>query len=105
MIFEFLRDDCPKLSYLLLYHLTYQHGAISFVEKPPIATPSQQPHGEPAGGEFFTDYANIVSEASGREQVEAKVKDLVDRHWYQKPMFSYAMDESLWHTDTSDEEW
>ena len=104
-VFEFLRDSCPRLSYLLLYHLMIEFLAVTFVENPTTPTPSSQPYGEPAGGEFFTNYDDIALEASGREQVETEVTEIVDKHWYQKPLFSYAMDESLWHTDTSDEEW
>jgi hypothetical protein len=33
------------------------------------------------------------------------VRALVNGHWYGRNLFSYEMDESLWHTDTSDEEW
>ena len=112
-IFTFLRDNCPRLSYLLLYHLMYECGGISFVENPPTPAPytgtqvgaPNQPHGEPAGGEFFTRYDYIALEAKGREEVEKKVGEIVERHWYHKPIFSYAMDEGVWHTDTSDEEW
>ena len=93
----------------------YEGGGISFVEDPPTPIPylesqdvigsPNQPHGEPAGGEFFTKYDYIALEASGRDQVESKLVEIVDRHWYHKPIFSYAMDDELWHTDTSDEEW
>ena len=113
LIFEFLRDSCPNLSYLLLYHLLYEAGGISFVENPPPPASytgtsdgaPNPPHGEPAGGEFFTKYEHIALEASGRQTVDAKLREVVDKHWYHKPIFSYAMDEALWHTDTSDEEW
>lgn len=62
------------------------------------------PYGEPAGGELFTKYEHIAFEAKGREAVQARLEVVVERHWYQQPIFSYAMDEGLWHTDTSDEE-
>jgi hypothetical protein len=113
-IFVFFRDCCPELSYLLLYHLMYEGGGVSFVENPPtpvayldIQDPNDNPnppYGEPAGGEFFTKYDYIALEASGRTHVEAQLARIVGGHWYQNPIFSYAMDEELWHTDTSDEE-
>lgn len=109
-VFEFLRDDCPKLSYLLLYHLLFEEGSLTFVKSSPLPAPgtdtANQPYDEAAGGDFFTKYEHIALEAKGRESVEGKLGEIVEGHWYHKPMcVSYAMDEGLWHTDTSDEEW
>ena len=112
-VFIFLLDDCTNLSYLLLYHLMYEHGGISFVEDPSTRAPGEEVFGsfnaspsiEGVRGEHFTDYENISLEAQSREEVIMKLGKVVEQHWYQKPMYSYAMDESLWHTDTSDEEW
>ena len=102
-IFTFFRDLCPKLSYILLYHLMYESGGVSFVEDPPTTVPYLEiqdsnntpnpPHGKPADGEFFTEYDHIALQASGRKEVEAKLAQLVDRHWYKQRIFSYAMDE------------
>lgn len=113
-VFSFLQNFCPQLSYILLYHLMYEAGGVSFVENPPTPVPYVEtidgngypnpPYSQPAGGEFFTKYDHIALEAGNREEVVAKLEQIVDRHWYQKPIFSYEMDETLWHTDTSDEE-
>ncbi|KAF2484507.1 hypothetical protein BDY17DRAFT_248585 [Neohortaea acidophila] len=113
-VFQFCRDDCPQLSYVLFYHLMYELGGVSFVERPPAPVPypdvenatgaPNPPFGEPAGGELFIRYDHIALEGNGRADVQAKLERIVERHWYQQPIFSYAMDESLWHTDTSDEE-
>ncbi|KAK5125553.1 hypothetical protein LTR85_000664 [Meristemomyces frigidus] len=114
-VFEFLRDSCPKLEYILLYHLLYQLGGVSFVENPPMPLPPSETdpttgspnpqYGEPAGGELFTKYEHLALRVEGREAVQKKLEEIVEQHWYHKPIFSYAMDEDLWHTDTSDEEW
>lgn len=113
--FTFLRDDVPYLSYFLLHHLLYGAGGVSFVPGPPLPLPPSETdpttgapnpqYGEPAGGELFTMYEHIALEVEGRAEVKEKVEEIVERHWYQKPMFSYHMDDALWHTDTSDEEW
>lgn len=114
LVFEFFRDCCTQLSYILLYHLMYEFGGVSFVERPPAAVPYNEtedtngspnpPYGEPAGGELFTKYEHIAVEERERDTVQARLEVIVHKHWYQQPIFSYAMDESLWHTDTSDEE-
>ncbi|KAK5166309.1 uncharacterized protein LTR77_008570 [Saxophila tyrrhenica] len=114
-VFTFLRDDCPDLLYILLNRLMYEGGTISFVEHPPLPVPYleiQDPndnpnvqYGEPVSDGFFSKYEHIALEASGRENVAAKLGSIVNQHWYQQPLFSYQMDEDLWHTDTSDEEW
>lgn len=134
-IFSFLHSSAPNLSYLLLYQLLYTHGGISFVEKPPrpssavvnvhSADPSApQPlvdtqdaghfayvygdmHSPEArgGGGTFREYEHITLEAKSREEVVAKLAQVRERHWYCGNVYSYAMDEEIWHTDTSDEEW
>lgn len=57
------------------------------------------------GGGTFREYEHITLEASGREEVVAKLGKVRERHWYCGNVYSYAMDEEVWHTDTSDEEW
>ena len=113
-IFTFLLERCANLSYLLLYHLMYEHGGISFVENPSVPVAYASPEdlydapdptpGEPAGDELFAKYEHLAVEAKGRQAVVQKLRVAVERHWYQRPVFGYAMDEGLWHTDTSDEE-
>ncbi|KAK4548459.1 hypothetical protein LTR36_009369 [Oleoguttula mirabilis] len=114
-IFEFLRDSCPQLDYILLYQLLYHLGSVSFgrdrhIPHPPAnadpttATPNP-PHGQPVGGEPFKGSKHLTVRVHGKEAVHAKLGDLVEQHWYHKPTFTLAMDEELWHTDTSDEEW
>ena len=51
------------------------------------------------------EYEHISLEAEGREEVTSKLELVRDRHWYLGHVYSYAMDEEIWHTDTSDEEW
>jgi hypothetical protein len=125
-VFTFLASSCPKLSYLLLYHLYHGSGGIRFVQNlsqhPPL-----QPGNDPnvvSSTDNFTDYENIAVEIGtpysdpdsenserratifrARETVGDRVRALVNGHWYGRNLFSYEMDESLWHTDTSDEEW
>lgn len=118
-IFSFLATSCTKLSYLLLYHVSTTTGAVRFVQNLP-PPPEQDP--ESAG--FFTDYKNITVEAGiphndpdaegagkhaailkAREAVGRRTRELVEGHWYGRFLFSYEMDEMVWHTDTSDEEW
>lgn len=113
-IFAFLSTSCPKLSYILFHHLMHQSGGVSFVQDPHLALPSWEtdgtnndqspPPGEPAGGEAFTQFSHIALEARGLHDVKAKMERCVEGHWYQKPIFSYALDEEMWHTDTSEEE-
>jgi hypothetical protein len=125
-IFAFLATSCPKLSYLLLYHLYHGSGGIRFVQNLPQHPPLQPEDDQTvvSSTDNFTDYENIAvevgtphsdpdSESSerratifrARETVGDRVRALVNGHWYGRNLFTYEMDESLWHTDTSDEEW
>jgi hypothetical protein len=124
-IFAFLAASCPKLSYLLLYHLYHSSGGIRFVQNLPSHPPqSEEDSNTVRITDNFTDYENIAvevgtphsdpdSESSerratifrARETVGDRVRALVNGHWYGQNLFSYEMDETLWHTDTSDEEW
>ncbi|KAK3079706.1 hypothetical protein LTS18_004091 [Coniosporium uncinatum] len=121
-IFTFLLNGTPHLTYLLLNHLMHSHGGVSFVPNPPTLLPPSETdpttgapnpaYGEllAAGGgssdHFFEKCSHIALEVQGdREEVREKVAELVEGHWYCRPMFSQAMDDGLWHTDTSDEEW
>lgn len=113
-IFSFLSTSCPNLSYILFYHLLHDLGGVSFTPSPPLANPDELEefsflieHVPPShGGEaVFSKYEHLNLEVRGREAVAEKLRDVIAGHWYEKPLFSYAMDEELWHTDTSDEEW
>lgn len=123
-VFSFLATSCPKLSYLLLYHLSHPTGTIRFVQNLPVPETHDNPADSMALPVNFTDYEHISVEAGvphsdpdtvgpekratvreAREAVSERVHALVEGHWYGKNTFSYEMDESLWHTDTSDEEW
>jgi hypothetical protein len=101
-IFEFLRDSCPNLVFLLFYHLLYDEGGILFAHVPPPR--GAQPVPRHAGG-LFTDYEHMALEATGREEVEMQLRRVAKKHWYDRPIYSYDMDPGVWHTDTSDEEW
>ncbi|KAI7366132.1 hypothetical protein KC336_g21354, partial [Hortaea werneckii] len=111
-IFQFLHSSAQNLDSILFHHLLYAHGGISFV---PDIQPTPPPDDEGEGGahsadQHFTDYENITLQADsssveGKEGVRARLGEAIERHWYQKPVFTYAMDETVWHTDTSDEEW
>jgi len=125
-VFTFLATSCPKLSYLLLYHLYHARGGIRFVQNLP-SHPSPQFEDDQnvvSSTDNFTDYENIAVEVGtphsdpdtegserraaifrARETVGDRVRALVNGHWYGQNLFSYEMDETLWHTDTSDEEW
>ena len=119
-VFEALRDKCRQLSYVLFYHLMHSEGVISFAPPPaPSPPPAVQPffpyfaapaipdppiEGSRESSEHFMKYEHIALEARGREAVEEWLEIVVEKHWYQGRVFTYAMDEGLWHTDTSDEE-
>lgn len=108
LIFEFLRDKCHSLACIVFYRLMHEHGSVSFSERLIESTVSYEPpnfsYWQPALGGSFAEYSAIAIRVDGREAVKARVEKLVEGHWYQEPTFSYAMDESLWHTDTSDDE-
>jgi hypothetical protein len=122
--FSFLTTSCPKLSYLLLYHLSHSTGTIRFVQNLPPPGSDEVAAESMPDTVNFTNYENIFVEAGvphsdpdtegperratilrARETVGEKVRALVEGHWYGKNTFSYEMDEMVWHTDTSDEEW
>lgn len=108
-VFAFLRDECPQLDYLFLYHLLCNEGGVSFVDLASVPaleveiTGLDQSTGDDVSA--FTKYEYISLELKGREEVREKLRTLEYEHFYQGPVFSYAIDEGVWHTDTSDEEW
>ncbi|KAF2160743.1 hypothetical protein M409DRAFT_70272 [Zasmidium cellare ATCC 36951] len=107
-LFDFLLAHCPRLEYILFYHLMHDAGGVSFVEAEPEARNGETAdEGEEyvVGQAVFEKYSHITLEVKGREAVREKLEEVRERHWYHRPLFSYAMDEELWHTDTSDEEW
>lgn len=113
-MFSWLADSCPELEYILFYHILHDNGGVSFTPEPPLADPDEVEeisflidHVPPShGGQaMFSKYEHLNLEVRGREEVARRLKEVVEKHYYEKPLFSYAMDESLWHTDTSDEEW
>ncbi|TKA28865.1 hypothetical protein B0A50_03276 [Salinomyces thailandicus] len=113
-IFQFLHDECPRLDSILLHHLLYTYGGVSFAENIESAALAAEDGTETEGGNgeawndrssHFTDYEKITLQISGAENVRRSLGDVVEGHWYQKPLFTYEMDDMLWHTDTSDEEW
>ncbi|KAK4889021.1 hypothetical protein LTR27_012136 [Elasticomyces elasticus] len=105
--FAFLLDSCPKLDFLLFYHLLHDNGGVYFVKGIP------QPHpvdtdmlGRLAPGNgAFRPYEHITLQVSGQEQVRVNLGQVVDEHYYDQPGYSYELDDGEWHTDTSDEEW
>ncbi|KAI6897383.1 hypothetical protein KC318_g10282 [Hortaea werneckii] len=112
-IFQFLHSSAYNLDFILFHHLLYAHGGVSFV---PDIQPTPLPDEEGGEGEadssdqHFTDYENITLQADsgdfeGKDGVRKRIGEAIERHWYQKPVFTYAMDETVWHTDTSDEDW
>ena len=123
-VFSFLATSCPKLSYLLLYHLSHSTGTIRFVQNLPPPDAGDVAAESMPDVVNFTNYENISVEAGvphsdpdaegperramilrAREAIGERVRALVEGHWYGKNTFSYEMDEMVWHTDTSDEEW
>lgn len=113
-LFSWLAESCSELDYILFYHILHDSGGVSFVPEPPLANPDEVEeisflieHVPPShGGEaVFSKYEHLNLEVSGREMVKRRLAEVVDMHWYHLPLFSYAMDEELWHTDTSDEDW
>lgn len=113
-VFSWLAESCPELDYILFYHILHDRGGVSFTPEPPLANPDEIEevsflieHVPPShGGEaIFSKYEHLNLEVSGRHEVKTRLRDVVEQHWYHLPLFSYAMDEQLWHTDTSDEDW
>jgi len=118
-IFTFLHNSTPNLTYLLLNHLMHPHGGVSFHPNPPPLLPPSETDPttgapNPAFGDgssssadsFFERCAHIALEVRGsREEVRARVGEVREGHWYCRPLFGRAMDDGLWHTDTSDEDW
>ncbi|KAK5706973.1 hypothetical protein LTR17_021116 [Elasticomyces elasticus] len=101
--FAFLLDSCPKLDFLLFYHLLHEGGGVYFVK----SVPQSQPVDEDTLGSngAFRPYEHITLQASGWEDVMVKLGEVVERHWYDQAGYSYELDDGEWHTDTSDEEW
>lgn len=111
-VFIFLRDSIHELAYLLLYHLEYEEGGVSFVKDPSAPIPPEQVDPSTVavletsnGAGHFAEFEHIALEVHGSELVRSKLETLVEQHWYHNPLFTYAMDEGTWHTDTSDEDW
>ncbi|KAI5356585.1 putative F-box domain-containing protein [Septoria linicola] len=110
--FTFLLTSCPELHYILLHHLMHDRGTVSFTEEAPPPMPAEEAemlmnwippsHG---GQGSFTRYEHVNLQVKGRENVERELARVVKEHWYHPPLFSYLMDEAVWHTDTSDEQW
>ncbi|KAK4501337.1 hypothetical protein PRZ48_007145 [Zasmidium cellare] len=101
-LFTHLLQNSPRLGYILFYHLMHDSGGVSFVEAEPEARSAEE---YVVGQAVFEKYSHITLEVEGREAVRAKLEDVREGHWFHRPLFSYAMDEEVWHTDTSDEEW
>lgn len=130
-IFSHLSTSAPKLSYLLLYHLSHSTGSIHFIpsSSPPHAAtnPNSSPSTNPSSPteDTFTPFPNIALEVGvphsdpdtlgperrravlrAREVVRERVAALVEGHWYAGGgLCAYALDEGMWYTDTSGEEW
>lgn len=125
-IFSFLSTSAPNLSYILLYHLSHATGGIRFVPLPTNnPNPNPPPHEETAEDTpSFAPFDNVTFEAGSphcdfallggerrreiarvRSVVRERVGGLVGGHWYGGGVVSYALDEGVWHTDTSGEEW
>lgn len=112
-IFKFLRDRCTELIYILFYHLKYNDGGVAFVDRQlasavytgPAAGAIPAAPDAARGGAVFAEYSDIALEVVGQEEAKAKLDEIVDKHWYRSRLYSYPMDEEMWHTDTSDEEW
>ena len=109
-IFVFLRSSCPALAHLFLYNVTYLHGGVSFVERldqPPGQTVQLQynPWSFHARATLLAQNAQVTVEATGLELVGRWLDRVAEEHWYQLPIVSMPMDDALWYTDTSDEEW
>lgn len=114
--FTFLLTSCPALDSILLNHLMHDRGTVSFTEEEESTPPSVSAenaeflidHLPPShGGQgSFTRYEHVNLQVEGRESVRRELERVVGGgHWYHGPLFSYLMDEEVWHTDTSDEEW
>jgi hypothetical protein len=103
--FSFLVASCPHLSYILFQHLMHARGGISFKPDLPAGDGENensylidhvpQSHGG-TGKALFVNFDRLILEVSGRDEVCAKLEEVVKDHWYCQSLFSYAMDEQLW---------
>ncbi|RMY86641.1 hypothetical protein D0864_07026 [Hortaea werneckii] len=120
-IFEFLHSSAHNLESILFHHLLSAHGALCFVR---VIQPTPFADDEDGDGEadpsdsHFTDYGNnditLQADSSGlggKEGVRWRLGETIKRHYYQSGPWwrgrlpRYDMDDAVWHTDTSDEEW
>ncbi|KAK5681193.1 hypothetical protein LTS10_006955 [Elasticomyces elasticus] len=104
--FAFLLDSCPKLDFLLFYHLLHEGGGVAFVQgQQPVPGGMSVAERLASGHGAFRPYEDITLQVSGVEEVKGKLEEVVEGHWYDQAGYSYELDEGEWHTDTSDEEW
>ncbi|WPH00816.1 Hypothetical protein R9X50_00364600 [Acrodontium crateriforme] len=112
-MFIFLKNSCPQLSYIFINNPSYEHGGVSFVENPVVQQDPYLPHNT---GNFtlsnslrrqvlVTEAVDVTLEATGIGHVANRLDQAISSHWYQRPIVSFPMDDGLWYTDTSDEEW
>nr|OQO24714.1 hypothetical protein B0A51_05914 [Rachicladosporium sp. CCFEE 5018] len=103
-VFVFLATSCPSLSFLLLHRILHDSGVIMFVpEAPGSAITVEDPPG--SEGIPFAMHDTVTVTASGLDEVQGRVRQLVDAHWYGDHVVCHSLDDRAWHTDTSDEDW
>ncbi|KAF2715958.1 hypothetical protein K431DRAFT_289820 [Polychaeton citri CBS 116435] len=113
-VFAFLAASCPSLSFVLFHLLRHGSGGVTFERNDPDTESKDAPepdgaipvavYGGPAGGEVFTSFDHITLQIQGLQEVKQRLDKIVETHFYGGSVFSYAMDEDLWHTDTSNAE-
>ncbi|EGP85405.1 uncharacterized protein MYCGRDRAFT_95089 [Zymoseptoria tritici IPO323] len=106
--FAFLVESCPSLSYVLFQHLMHARGGVSFQPEDDLPAGDgenensylidhvPESHGGTGRAALFVKFDRLILEVSGLNEVNAKLTEVVQGHWYCQSLFSYAMDEMLW---------
>lgn len=103
----FLRTSVPNLSYLLLHQLSHATGKITFEDPSAARAALIGPNANVSSSQDprFTEYEHVTLEAKTRDEVIRRLDKARSKHWYAGSVYTYPMDDEVWHTDTSDEEW
>lgn len=115
-IFHLLANECSDLEYVLLHWLSLDGTTVRFQHESTSVTigltgfnelPDYDNFNVPLVGRepYFVDYDNLTVEVFGRVAVHERMLELVHGHYHGTKLMTYAMDEDVWHTDTSEEEW
>ena len=103
----FLHTSAPNLAYLLLHQISHAAGKITFEDPSAARAALIGPNANVSSSQNprFTEYEHVTLEAKTRDEVIRQLQRAREKHWYAGSVYTYPMDDEVWHTDTSDEEW